>query len=705
MANIEKYSKAELSAMNAAMIGRGAPVKRDNTGYNKPDYMVCQNYFDSLEDAQALDIAIRLQKYTNTQQIADKDRIKTTIDYYSSKTTNNNLDNCISISIGKTETIFAFAYNTDIISVVKTAQKRRFDYNTKNWFVDNKCTIDILKKLQNKGYKVDSALAIANEQLQNNTPVEATTPEKIKIKAVKKNDKIIISFPYNPDIVNAVKSLTNRKYDNMNKIWTIDKTEIKTLITKLQNIEDIDYSELEQYIVEVVEIDFNTIELKHLLNMTIKPFEHQLIAAKFLLYNKKAILADEMGGGKTKSSIIAMENIEGKKLIICPASLKYNWQKEIKQVNSEVTTFIVNGKGWIDEEVAKADYIIINYDIVKKNLENIQKFTFTTLTCDEAHYIKAVTNAGKAGSTRADAVLSIAKNIEYVFLLTGTPISNHTKDIFNLLKAIDSPLSRKFFSFAQRYCGAKHNGYGWDFNGSSNKKELFEKLEKHMIRRLKSELLELPEKIRTFIPVSVNLKAYNSMIDDYMNNRSSYTTKGEHLVKLNAMRKLLADQKSNNTIDLITDIIEQNKQVVVFSNYKSVVEKIESHFKENNIEIATIQGDDNKEKREKAVTEFQDGKVKIIVCNIIAGGVGITLTASDTVIFNDFSWLPSDHAQAEDRIHRIGQKNNCNIYYQYCQNAEIDEQMAELLNKKLLNINAVIDGKDESIFESILENL
>ena len=288
-------------------------------------------------------------------------------------------------------------------------------------------------------------------------------------------------------------------------------------------------------------------------------------------------------------------------------------------------------------------------------------------------------------------------------MLTGTPITNKTKDIFNTLKAINHPLSNKWINFALRYCNAYKERYGWNMDGSSNTNELHEKLKPFMLRRLKSELLELPEKIRSFIPVEINVKEYNRLFNEYMTERENLT-QGKQLVKLNALRHLLAIQKIPHTIDQIENLVEQNKQVVIFTCYEEVVNQILNKYPK----AGTITGSDNITKRQQTVDNFQNGKINIVVCNIIAAGVGLTLTAGNTVIFNDFDWTPANHAQAEDRIHRIGQNKKCNIIYMYASNADMDRKLSHILESKLANINQIIDGNgnsNDNMFNKLIEIL
>lgn len=437
--------------------------------------------------------------------------------------------------------------------------------------------------------------------------------------------------------------------------------------------------------------------IAHLLDyshLSRKPFSHQLEAASFLLDTKKAILADDMGSGKTASSIFALNSIKGRKLIVCPASLKLNWKKEIKAVSNEPINIISNQK-WI--KPVRNSWTIINYDILGNHMEEIKKNDFVAVAFDEAHFCKKVDNHGKPTSKRAKFFIRIANQMEFVFLLTGTPISNKTKDIFNLLKAIKHPLSKDFKSFAQRYCDPKFNGYGYSYDGSSNQEELNRELQGYMMRRLKKDLLELPNKVRSFIPVEINHNEYNHKVDEYMLKRNGLKGKHEHLVYLNAMRHILAKEKIKHTEALIEDLLDQNEPVVVFTNYNVVVNELCKKFPQ----AVTIVGKNSEEERQKAVNDFQSGKTNLIICNLIAGGTGITLTRAKNEIIQDLDWVPSTSLQAEERIYRIGQNDNVNIYYAYAENT-IDEKMALLLEEKLLNINKIIDDNDEGFLDEVI---
>lgn len=695
------FSAQELENFNCAMVGRGAPVVIDGVGYNKPDYSICRFYYNGLSNAQLADLSARLTKYSKQLGI-DKEILEENAEYYAFQANESNLENSVSIvSIDKQYTELGFKYDAQIISIIKSAKNRKYNPAEKTWLVSNNEIDSILSKLQENGYDTINALVYVKENMPDiEVTDEVKEVEKLKITIEEKTKNLLVSFPYKAEIVEKIKELKNRKYDPSKKAWIINKSDAGKLIAKLMNLENVDYSALQPFAdgkIEEEKPEEQKVFLKDFSYLTRKPFNHQIIAGEFLLNKKKAILGDEMGGGKTLSAILACESIPGKKLIVCPSTVKYNWQNEIEMV-SDLHCEIINGQDWITSN----GYTIINYDILCKHIEAIEKANFAVVVFDEAHYGKSVQNSGKPGSKRAEMMVKISSKTEYAFLLTGTPITNRAKDIFNLLKCCNHELSRKFFPFGKRYCDGQHNGYGWEFNGYSNQKELNEKMKSVMLRRLKVDLLDLPEKIRSFIPNIVDLKDYNSKLDEYMKERESLETRGEHLVYLNAMRMILAKEKTYKTIEFAKEIVEQGKPVVIFTCYNYVLDQIQKEFGDN---MVRLDGSVSPEDRQQLVDKFQNGKVQVFSSNIIAGGVGITLTASDVVIFNDYDWTPANHAQAEDRIHRIGQTNRCNIYYMYAKGAVSDERITELIDYKLRNITQIIDNDNVSFINDLIENI
>ena len=414
------------------------------------------------------------------------------------------------------------------------------------------------------------------------------------------------------------------------------------------------------------------------------PLEHQKEAIQKLVENKKFILADDMGLGKTTSTIIAaLESNSKKVLIICPATLKINWKREIENY-SDKSIYIAESKNFSTE----ADFVIINYDIIKnfhdpkkKNESQVLASNFDLVIIDEAHYIKNGT------AQRTKLINDIVKNTERLWLLTGTPMTSRPIDYFNLLSIIDSPVAKNWLAYAVRYCqGYQFNVGGrkiWNVTGASNLEELRDRTLGLTLRRLKENVLDLPDKIITPVYLRLKSKLYENVMGEYYDWYDKNPDESKSLTvqfsKLTKIRQIIADEKTQQTIELAENILEQDKKVIIFCNFTDSLNKIAEHFGKSAVKL---DGSMSKPNRQNSVDQFQENpKVKVFVGNIKAAGVGITLTAAEAVIMNDLSFLPSDHAQAEDRAYRYGQKNNVLVYYPIFENT-IEGIIYDILNNK-----------------------
>ncbi len=257
---------------------------------------------------------------------------------------------------------------------------------------------------------------------------------------------------------------------------------------------------------------------------TFKPYPHQVSGAAVLLKNHKYILADTMGLGKTFTAILAAYGTEGRKLIITPASLKLNWRNEIMKFGiPEADICVISSKTVAEDLVKDAEWVIVNYDslrcVHKEVFVSQWASDFSVVIFDEAHYCKAVNAKGSPGSIRSRLSLEIARSVPNVYLLTGTPITNKTKDIFILLKMVGSPLSKNWFAFANRYCGATRNSFGWEYDGSTNQEELNRRLEDCLLRRRIENILDMPQKLRSYIPVEADLRDYDRLLNKYLTSQ------------------------------------------------------------------------------------------------------------------------------------------------------------------------------------------
>lgn len=428
------------------------------------------------------------------------------------------------------------------------------------------------------------------------------------------------------------------------------------------------------------------------------PLAHQKEAIEKLAGSKRFILADDMGLGKTTATIIAaLETGAKKTLIVCPASLKINWQREIENYTDR-SVYISEGKNFSIEH----DFVIVNYDILKnfydlKDKDNslITQGNFDLIILDEAHYLANGT------SNRSKLVNSFSKKCERVWLLTGTPMTNRPMNYFNLLSIIESPVAQNWLAYAIRYCQGYQFTAGtrkiWNVTGASNLEELRDRTSRQVLRRLKTEVLDLPEKIITPVYLRLKSKLYEGLMGEYYDwynknpdESSSLTVQFSKLMKV---RQVIAEEKIKDTIELAENILEQDKKVIIFTNFTETLNKIADHFGK---QAVRLDGSTSKPQRQYAVDQFQDNeKITVFVGNLLAAGVGITLTAAEAVIMNDLSFVPGHLLQAEDRAYRYGQKNSVSVYYPIFINS-IESVIYDMVNEKKQNIDTVMgDNIDE----------
>lgn len=435
------------------------------------------------------------------------------------------------------------------------------------------------------------------------------------------------------------------------------------------------------------------------------PLSHQKEAIEKLVGNDKYILADDMGLGKTTSTVIAsLESGAEKTLIICPASLKINWQREIANYTDKEVS-IIEGKKW-----EPAEYTIINYDILKNfhdpkhpEKSDILNYGFDLVVMDEAHYIQNV----KANRTKI--ANNIVKKVGKVWLLTGTPMTSRPMNYYNLLDLVDSPVADNWMAYAIRYCAGYQFSVGpkkvWNVTGASNLEELRDRTKPQVLRRLKEDILDLPEKIITPVYLKLKSRDYEKLMGEYYdwyNSSEESSSLTIQFSKLMKVRQVIAEGKIKDTIELAQNIIDQGKKVIIFTNFTDTLNKLTDAFPKVSVKL---DGKMSKPQRQHSVDEFQNNdKIKVFVGNLKAAGVGITLTEAEAVIMNDLSFVPSDHSQAEDRAYRYGQKFSVSVYYPIFENT-IEGIIYDILSKKK-NIFETVMGDNEGkadVMEEILK--
>ena len=453
--------------------------------------------------------------------------------------------------------------------------------------------------------------------------------------------------------------------------------------------------------IEKVDVDYSKYDHR-------PPLAHQKEAVEKLAGSRRFILADDMGLGKTTATIIAALETGAKKiLIICPASLKINWQREIENY-SDRPVYIAEGKKFSTE----ADFVIVNYDILKnfhdmkdKGKSLLNQSNFELVILDEAHMIS------NPQAQRTKIINHYVKDIKRVWLLTGTPMTSRPMNYYNLLNIIESPVAQNWMAYAIRYCQGYQFMAGkrkvWNVTGASNLEELRDRTSKQILRRLKEDVLDLPDKIISPVYLRLKSKEYEELMGEYYdwfdNKKDESSSLTVQFSKLMKVRKVIANEKTKQTIEFAENIIEQGKKVIIFTNFTDTLQTIYQHFGK---QAVYLDGSCSKPHRQNAVDEFQENdKIKVFVGNLKAAGVGLTLTAAEVVIMNDLSFVPAEHAQAEDRAYRYGQKSNVLVYYPLYENT-IEGAVYDILNRKKEIIRTVMgDEQPENVGDVVEEIL
>ncbi len=432
-------------------------------------------------------------------------------------------------------------------------------------------------------------------------------------------------------------------------------------------------------------------------------YSHQVEGVAFLLARRRAILADDMGLGKTRQSIAALVEAAptGPWLVVCPASVKQNWAREIEQARPGASVHVV-GPG-AAPATGHADWTVVNYDLLRKHQDELTGVPWQGLVFDEAHFLK---NHTSQRSKLARALVEDHPEA-IVHCLTGTPLTNRPRDLFPLLQLVGHPMGRSFLSFAKRYCDATHNGYGWVTDGASNLQELRLELHGVMLRRTKDEVLDLPPKVRSWLAVDVPentaRRETRRVFELLLQSGSGGTTvnaagrrlapgneRARLLAALTRARLQIAKAKVKSTLEFVQGVLDQDEKVVVFTSFDEPARKIAEHF---GSEAVLLTGATPVAKRQRLVDRFQtDPGVRVFVANLIAGGVGINLTEARQVVFHDLDWVPANHWQAEDRAYRIGQKHSVNVTYLVA-SGTVDEFVRNALEVKAALVESVVEGK------------
>jgi len=434
----------------------------------------------------------------------------------------------------------------------------------------------------------------------------------------------------------------------------------------------------------------------------LRPF--QRAGVKYALESRRLFIADEQGLGKTVEALALLEEDDAyPAVVICPASLKLNWQRETEHWLPHRSLHVVVGTGKV---IPKADITVLNYEIVHAHRERLAIARPKALILDESHYVK------NPQAKRTRAVRRLAEQLPENALkvcLTGTPLMNHPDELISQLRIIGR--LEEFGSgarFKRRFQGAgAEERIHWHLRRTC------------FVRRLKKDVLpQLPEKRQVVVPVALeNEKEYRLAERDViawlqeqplelseLEGKVQATLRAERLAQLNVLRRLAARGKLGPMLAWIDDFMQSEEPLVVFASHREIQEMVVQRFPD----ALHVVGADKAEERDRAVQAFQDPDgPRLIVCSTRVAGQGITLTRASNVAFLDLEWSPAMHDQAEDRTHRIGQRDAVTAWYLLAAET-IDENMAEVLARKRGIIGAVTDGRSdesEAVIQSVVKAL
>lgn len=552
-----------------------------------------------------------------------------------------------------------------------------------------------------------------------------------------KDISAMVSFPFNTEILAIVKSMPRKQWHNDNKTWEIPFTSLGDLL-----------GQFNKYEVEIKVDDptiFETLEKEQNLDFDFKtkPFEHQIEGFKYGISHNRWLLGDEQGLGKTKQVIdiaVAKKQQRGYKhcLIVCGVNgLKWNWVEEIKTHSNENAWIIgqttrKNGNIVIGSTDDKLNQLTELYDDVDTpihdayflitNVESLRnEAIYGTLAslcklgiigmiaADEVHKMKNPTSQQGKGFLKIQADTMIA--------MTGTPVMNQPLDLYIILKWLGYE-NHSFYAFKNHYCVM--GGYGnYQIVGYNHLDDLQNQLNEFMLRRLKADVLDLPEKTRINEYVEMTPKQaqlYKEVYNSIMANIDMVKAATNPLAEMIRLRQttgytgilsstIQESAKLDRMEELVEDARANGKKVVIFSNWTQMTNAIYDRLYSKGYGVSCITGETKDEDRQTIKNLFQESEnCNVLIGTIGAMGTGLTLTAGTVEIFVDEPWNMALKEQAEDRCHRIGQNENITIYTLLTKNT-IDERIHELVEKKGAMANMLVDGKIVGNKEDLIDFL
>ena len=535
-----------------------------------------------------------------------------------------------------------------------------------------------------------------------------------------------LNFPYNPALIEKIKTIPTRRWLPDEKAWEVSDEFADLAISHIRGF----YPEIANGLSNLTEqtkgtsaallelggaasvsdlTDPDTItyvnDIRNSLSLPYDLFPYQELCVAYMeeVYKegKGVLIADEMGLGKTIETIawLSMHKEIRPAMIICPASVKQNWYREIKKwIPDADVQLIRNGK---DEFELDKDFYVINYDLIWR-MEDIDKINIESIVFDEVTAIK------ESKAKRSKTAKVLGRKAKYIIGLSGTPIMNRPIEFYNFLNMISPKQFNNWVYFGTRYCGGRQIRVGkrqiWQFSGATNLDELGKRLKSLMLRRKKSQVLtELPEKRRQNIYLELPSKYRKEYIktekdlvwslEQVKSNRNLQIP--DVLAKLGLLRHTIGMAKVDLAGNYIKQVVEGDNKLVVFAHHRDVLDKLEETVRQAKIKYVRADGSTANENRQKYIDIFQEDENCMVFLASSAMGMGVTLTAASNALFVERQWSPALEEQMEDRVHRIGQNNGVLIQYMQVEKT-FDEKMAKVIDSKREIMQQVLDSNFEN---------
>ena len=511
-------------------------------------------------------------------------------------------------------------------------------------------------------------------------------------------DKIIITFRYNPVLVEKIRTLEGRRWNSKKREWSCNATQ-----PNLKKLKEWGFGfskKLRKLRNEFIGKQKHNDIMEHWVGPPLRPFQTRGVN---LIQQKagRVLLADEMGLGKTVQALawLALNPSARPAVIACPSSMKLHWRR-LARVWSRVDKCIIL-QGRSPYKIPEGSIIIVNYDILDDWIPALLKLSPKVFIPDECHKLKNP----KAKRTKASRRL--AKRTAHIIAISGTPIQNKPGEFFSIINMVNKMLFPSQWDFRERFCGLKHNGFGWVDTRPTNTKELHSILTRTiMIRRLKKNVLkELPPKQRIAIPLEINKTKYNKAMEDLTTwLKENPDNNAEAMVRIGKTKLAVVKAKLPAVIDWVDGFLEKDNKLIVYAYHKEIIDALMQHYGRKAVKV---DGSVRLNDRQRAINAFANKKdVKLFIANIEAGegldGLQGACSATCTI---EFRWSPGVHVQAEDRVHRDGQESDSvNSYYLVVEDT-IEETIAALIDRKARTLSELLDGKEVNENELITELL